>query len=45
MESLVEYIDTKQVASAYHEGIKRADEKIKIANKITFVKELMDENE
>lgn len=43
MESLIEQVDTKKLALAFQEGLKKADEKIKTANKITFVKELMDE--
>ncbi len=44
MESILEYIDTKQVTYAFQESIKLADEKIKDANKITFVRELMEGN-
>lgn len=44
LESIIEYIDTKQVVGAFQESIKLADEKLKDANKITFVKELMEEN-
>lgn len=41
MEALSQQIDTEKIAMAYQESIKVADEKIKGANRITFVPELM----
>ena len=43
LESILTHVDTKQLVKAFQDSIKLADEKIKTANKITFVKELMDE--
>lgn len=42
MEALLQQMDTEKIALAFQESIKVADEKIKGANKITFVPELMD---
>ena len=36
-------VETEKLVQAFQESIKLADEKIKIANRITFVKELMEE--
>lgn len=43
LESIIEHVDTEKVVQAFQDSIKLADEKIKNANKITFVKELMEE--
>lgn len=43
LESIIEQVDIVKMVQAFQEGIKTSDEKIKIVNKITFVKELMDE--
>lgn len=43
LESIIEHVDTEKVVQAFQDSIKLADEKIKNANKITLVKELMEE--
>lgn len=43
MESILTHVDTEQLVKAFQDSIKLSDEKIKAANKITFVKELMEE--
>ena len=43
LESILTHVDTEQLVKAFQESIKLSDEKIKAANKITFVKELMEE--
>jgi len=43
LESVIEHVDTEKMVQAFQDSIKLADEKIKKANKITFVKELMEE--
>lgn len=43
LESIIEQVDIVKMVQAFQEGIKISDEKIKNVNKITFVKELMDE--
>ena len=43
LESITAHVDTEQLTKAFQESIKLSDEKIKVANKITFVKELMEE--
>lgn len=43
LESIIEHVDTEKIVQAFQDSIKLADEKIKNANKITFVKELMEE--
>lgn len=43
LESILTNVDTEQLVKAFQDSIKLSDEKIKAANKITFVKELMEE--
>ena len=43
LESLIAHVNTEQLVKAFQESIKMSDEKIREANKITFVKELMEE--
>lgn len=43
LESMLAYVDTEKMVQAFQNSIKRSDEKIKEANRITFVKELMEE--
>ena len=43
LESMLSYIDTEKLVQAFQDSIKMSDEKIKEANRITFVKELMEE--
>ncbi len=42
LESITAHIDAEKLAQAFQDSIKVADEKIREANKITFVKELME---
>ena len=42
MESMIAYIDTEELVQGFQDSIKMSDEKIKEANRITFVKELME---
>ena len=42
LESIITNVDTEQLVKAFQESIKLSDEKIREANKITFVKELME---
>lgn len=43
LESMMVHVDTEKMVQAFQESIKLADERIKEADKITFVKELMEE--
>ena len=43
LESIIAHMDTEQLVKAFQDSIKLSDEKIREANKITFVKELMEE--
>ncbi len=43
LESIIAHVETEKLVQAFQESIKVADEKIKTANRITFVKELMEE--
>ena len=43
LESMMVHVDTEKMVQAFQESIKLADERIKHADKITFVKELMEE--
>lgn len=43
LESILTHVNTEQLVKAFQDSIKLSDEKIKAANKITFVKELMEE--
>lgn len=43
LESILTHVDTEQLVKAFQDSIKLSDEKIREANKITFVKELMEE--
>ena len=43
LESMLAHVDTQKMVQAFQDSIKMSDEKIKEANKITFVKELMEE--
>ena len=43
LESLIAHVNTEQIVKAFQESIKMSDEKIREANKITIVKELMEE--
>lgn len=43
LESIIAQVDTEQLVKAFQESIKMSDKKIREANKITFVKELMEE--
>lgn len=43
LESLLSNIDTQKLVQGFQESMKAADEKIRVANKITFVAELMGE--
>lgn len=43
LESIIAHVDTEKMVQAFQDSIKAADEKIKATNRITFVKELMDE--
>ena len=43
MESMIAHVDTEKMVEAFQESIKLSDERIKEADKITFVKELMEE--
>lgn len=43
LESIIAHVDTEQLIKAFQESIKMSDEKIREANKIIFVKELMEE--
>ncbi len=42
LESIIAHVDTEQLIKAFQESIKMSDEKMREANKITFVKELME---
>lgn len=42
LESIIAHIDTEKLVQAFQDSIKVADEKIREANKIIFVKELME---
>lgn len=42
LESITAHIDAEKLAQAFQDSIKVADEKIREANKITYVKELME---
>lgn len=44
LESLIVHVDAEQLVKAFQDSIELADEKIREANKITFVKELMEES-
>ena len=39
----IAHVNTEQLVKAFQESIKMSDEKIREANKIAFVKELMEE--
>ena len=43
LESIIAHVDTEKLVQAFQESIKLSDEKIREANRITFVKELMEE--
>ena len=43
LETLMGNMDTQKLVQGFQESMKIADEKIKVANKITFVEELMGE--
>ena len=43
LESMMAYVDTEKLVQAFQDSIKMSDEKIKEANRISFVKELMEE--
>lgn len=43
LESILEHAETEKLVQVFQDSIKLSDEKIKNANKITFVKELMDD--
>ncbi len=43
LESILAHVNTEQLVKAFENSIKLADEKIREANRITFVKELMEE--
>lgn len=43
LESLMANVDTQKLVQCFQESMKIADEKIKVANKITFVQEIMGE--
>lgn len=43
LESMMACVDTEKLVQAFQDSIKMSDEKIKEANRITFVKELMEE--
>lgn len=43
LELIMAHADMKKMVQAFQESIKLADERIKEADKITFVKELMEE--
>ena len=43
LESILTHVDTEQLVKAFQNSIKLSDEKIREANRITFVKELMEE--
>lgn len=43
LESILTHVDTEQLVKAFENSIKLSDEKIREANRITFVKELMEE--
>ncbi len=43
LESIITYVDTEQLVKAFQESIELSSKKIKEANRITFVKELMEE--
>lgn len=42
LESIIAHIDTEKLVQAFQDSIKVVDERIRKANKITFVKELME---
>lgn len=42
LESIIAHIDTEKLVQTFQDSIKVADERIREANKITFVKELME---
>ncbi len=44
LESMIAHVDTEKLVQAFQESIKLSDQKMKEANRITFVKELMEEN-
>lgn len=43
LEEILEHVDTEKIVEAFQESMKLSNERIKNANRITFVKELMDE--
>lgn len=43
LESIIEHVDAQKLVQAFQDSIKLSDDKIKNANRITLVKELMDE--
>ena len=43
LEAIINYVDTEKMVQAFQDSIKLANEQIKEANRITFVKELMEE--
>lgn len=43
LEAIIAHVDTEKLVQAFQDSIKVSDEKIREANKITFVKELMEE--
>lgn len=43
LEAVMAHVDTEQLVQAFQDSIKAADERIKASNRITFVKELMEE--
>ena len=43
LEEILEHVDTGKMVEAFQESMKLSNERIKNANRITFVKELMDE--
>lgn len=43
LEAMLVYVDTEKMVQAFQDSIKMSDERIKEANRITFVKELMEE--
>lgn len=43
LESIIAHVDTEQLVKVFQDSIKMSDEKIRAANKITFVKVLMEE--
>ena len=43
LEAMAQYVDTEKMVQAFQDSMKFSNDKINVANKITFVKELMDE--